>query len=115
MLFRSIETDNEDQEIGVKIIRRACEEPLRQIMRNAGLESGVILSKVLETEEFFDGFDAKAEQLTNLRERGIIDPTKVTRTALANAASVAGIMLTTEGVVTDLEEQTFIQPEEGLF
>ena len=97
-----VETDNEDQEIGLKIIRRACEEPLRQILLNGGIEPAVILDKVQSSSDFFIGYDAKAEVLTDLKECGIIDPTKVTKLAISNAASVAGIMLTTEGMITDL-------------
>lgn len=97
-----VEVENEDQEIGVKIIRRACEEPLRQILTNCGLEPAVIVHQVQNSTDFFIGYDAKAGELTNLHERGIIDPTKVTKLAISNAASVAGLMLTTEGMVTDL-------------
>ena len=98
----NVEVDNEDQEIGVKIIKRACEEPLRQILLNGGIEPAVILHQVLKSDDFFIGYDAKAGELTNLRERGIIDPTQVTKLAIGNAASVAGLMLTTEGMITNL-------------
>jgi chaperonin GroEL len=102
----NVETSNEDQEIGVKIIRKACEAPLRQILLNGGIEPAVILNEVLKSEDFFVGFDAKNEVLTNMRDSGIIDPTMVTKLAINNAASVAGLMLTTEGMVTDLIEDT---------
>lgn len=99
-----VDVENEDQNIGVKIIRRACEEPLRQILKNGGLEPAVILHEVLKSDDFFTGYDAKVGELTNMRDRGIIDPTKVTKLAISNAASVAGLMLTTEGMVTDLDK-----------
>jgi chaperonin GroEL len=94
-----------DVGVGVSIIRRCLEEPLRQITSNAGLEPGVILAKVLDGEGDF-GFNARTEQYENLYASGIIDPTKVTRSALENAASIAGLLLTTECVITD-------EPEEG--
>lgn len=100
-----VDVDNEDQEIGVKIIRKACEAPIRQILENGGIEPAVILHQVMKSEDFFDGYDAKLGELTNLRERGIIDPTLVTKLAISNAASVAGLMLTTEGMITDLVTQ----------
>ncbi len=95
--------DNEDQEIGVTIVRRALEEPLRQIAANAGLEGSIVVQRVKEGEGDF-GFNARTEEYGSLIEQGVIDPTKVTRTALENAASVSGLLLTTESVVTDLPE-----------
>lgn len=93
-----------DVGIGVAIVRRALEEPLRQIVSNAGLESGVILNKVLENDQHDYGFNARTETYENFFETGILDPTKVTRSALENAASVAGLLLTTECVITDEPE-----------
>jgi chaperonin GroEL len=93
-----------DVGVGVSIIRRCLEEPLRQIVSNAGLEPGVILAKVLEGEADF-GFNARTEVYENLYASGIIDPTKVTRSALENAASIAGLLLTTECVITDEPEE----------
>lgn len=93
-----------DTGIGVAIVRRALEEPLRQIVENAGLESGVILNAVLASDDVDYGFNARVEEYQNFFETGIIDPTKVTRTALENAASIAGMLLTTEAVVTDEPE-----------
>ena len=89
--------------VGVGIVRRALEEPLRQIVGNAGLESGVVLAKVREGKDDF-GFNARNETYENFFETGIIDPTKVTRSALENAASIAGLLLTTECVITDEPE-----------
>jgi chaperonin GroEL len=94
-----------DVGVGVSIVRRCLEEPLRQIVANAGLEPGVILAKVLEGENDF-GFNARTEVYENLYASGIIDPTKVTRSALENAASIAGLLLTTECVITDEPEES---------
>ncbi len=93
-----------DVGIGVSIVRRALEEPLRQIVENAGLEGAVILEKVKEGENDF-GYNARTEQFENLFESGVIDPTKVTRTALENAASIASMLLTTECVITEEPEE----------
>ena len=99
----NVDTDNEDQKIGVAIIRRALEEPLRTIAANAGLEGSIIVQKVREGDADF-GFNALTEEYGNLLAQGVIDPTKVTRSALENAASVAGLLLTTEAVVSDKPE-----------
>ncbi|MEL6589620.1 MAG: chaperonin GroEL [Bacteroidota bacterium] len=93
-----------DTGIGVAIVRRALEEPLRQIVENAGLESGVILNEVRSSNDADYGFNARDEVYENFFATGIIDPTKVTRSALENAASIAGLLLTTECVITDEPE-----------
>ena len=93
-----------DVGIGVSIVRRSLEEPLRQIVANAGLEGAVILQKVIEGKADF-GYNARSEQYENLYESGVIDPTKVTRSALENATSIAGLLLTTECVITDEPEE----------
>ena len=95
--------DNADETTGIAIVRRAIEEPLRQICRNAGLEGAVIVNKVREGEVNF-GYNAKTEEFCDLREAGVVDPAKVTRVALENAASVAGMFLTTECVICDKKE-----------
>jgi chaperonin GroEL len=96
--------DNEDQKTGIEIIRRALEEPLRQIVANTGTTDGaVVLEKVKAGNGDF-GFNARTEQYENLVEAGVVDPTKVTRSALENAASVASILLTTEAAITDVKE-----------
>jgi chaperonin GroEL len=100
-----LKTDNQDEATGVKIVARAIEEPLRQIAENAGNEGSVIVSKVLEGKGDF-GFNAKTEEFVNMHKAGIIDPTKVTRIALENAASVAGMILTTECALVDIKEDT---------
>ncbi len=93
-----------DQKIGINIIRRALEEPLRQISQNAGLEGSVVVQKV-KSEKGSMGFDAATETYVDMLQAGIIDPTKVTRSALQNAASVAGLMLTTEVMICDIPEK----------
>lgn len=98
-----LKSENPDQEIGVKIVRRALEEPLRQIVNNAGLEGSVVVQKVKDGKSAY-GFNARTEEYGDLIDMGVIDPTKVTRTALENAASVAALLLTTEAVVADKPE-----------
>ncbi len=95
---------NADETTGIQIIRRAIEEPLRQICRNAGVEGAVVVSKVREGKGTF-GYNAKNDTYGNLHEEGVIDPAKVTRVALENAASVAGMFLTTECVICDKKEE----------
>ena len=93
----SISTDDEER-VGVAIVRKALEEPIRQIVFNAGLEPSVVTHKVASSSGAF-GFNALTNQYEDLIKAGVIDPTKVARTALENAASIAGLMLTTEAVV----------------
>jgi chaperonin GroEL len=104
--------DNDDEQTGVNIITRALEEPLRQIVENAGLEGSVIVAKVREGKGDF-GFNAKTEVFENLYKAGVIDPAKVVRIALENAASVAGMLLTTECVVAEIKEDTPAMPPMG--
>jgi chaperonin GroEL len=98
-----LEGENLDQTTGVKIIQKALEEPLKQIVNNAGLEGAVVLNKVKDGKDDF-GFNAQTETYENLIKAGVIDPTKVTRTALENAASVASLLITTEAVVFEKKE-----------
>lgn len=100
---------NTDQTIGVKIIQKALEEPLRQIVNNTGIEGSVVLQKVKEGKDDF-GFNAATEVYENLVKAGVIDPTKVTRTALENAASVSSLLLTTEAVVYEKKEKESHMP-----
>jgi len=100
---------NEDEDIGIAIIKRALEEPLRQIVTNAGLEGSVIIQRVKEGKGDF-GFNAQTETFENLYKSGVIDPTKVTRVALENAASIAGMFLTTECVISDIKEENPAAP-----
>jgi chaperonin GroEL len=94
-----------DQQIGVDIVRRSLEEPIRQIVNNAGIEGSVVVEKVKSSKEANYGFDADKEEYVDMMKAGIIDPTKVTRTALQNAASVAALMLTTAVMVSDVPEE----------
>ncbi|HYG55218.1 MAG TPA: chaperonin GroEL [Burkholderiales bacterium] len=96
--------DNPDQDAGIRIVMRALEEPLRQIVANAGEEPSVVMNKVLEGKGTH-GFNAQTEEYGDLVQMGVIDPTKVTRTALQNASSVAGLMLTTDAMVAELVEE----------
>lgn len=95
---------SQDELIGRDIVARAIEEPFRQIVANSGAEAALIVEKVKESEHMWDGFNVKTGQYENFLDSGVIDPTKVTRTALQNAASIAGLMLTTECVVADVKE-----------
>ena len=99
------ETVNDDEKIGVKIILKALEEPARQIATNAGLEGAIIVEKVKASKPGF-GFDAAKEEYVDMKKAGIVDPTKVTRSALQNAESVASMILTTESVITDKKEKS---------
>jgi len=94
-----------DEQIGVNIVKKALEEPIRQIVNNAGLEPSVIVDKVKSSDKPNYGFDAQKEEYVDMLQAGIIDPTKVTRSALQNAASVASLMLTTEVMITDMPEE----------
>ena len=93
-----------DEKIGAEIIRRALEEPLRQLAFNAGEEGSVVVQRVM-SEKGNIGYNAETGQFENLVEAGVIDPKKVTRSALQNAASVSGLLLTTETLITDLPEE----------
>ena len=96
--------DDADEQIGVKIIKRALEEPLRQIAANAGAEGAVIIEKVQADKNPNFGFNAATEKFEDLVAAGVIDPAKVTRYALQNAASIAGLMLTTEAMIADVQD-----------
>lgn len=101
--------ENDDETTGIQIVRRALEEPLRQIVENAGIEGSVVVNKVKELEGDF-GFNARTEVYENLRDAGVIDPTKVARIALENAASIASMILTTECVLSEIKEETPAMP-----
>ena len=101
--LKNIKGDNEDEETGISIVRRALEEPMRQIVENAGMEGSVVVQKVKEGKGDF-GYNARTDKYENLFKSGVIDPTKVARIALENAASIAGMLLTTECVVVENKE-----------
>ena len=108
-----LKAENHDQDVGINIARRAMEEPLRQIVANAGGEPSVVLNKVAEGEGNF-GFNAATDEYGDMVAMGILDPTKVTRTALQNAASVAGLMITTEAMVAEMpKEEAVGAPDMG--
>jgi chaperonin GroEL len=94
-----------DEKVGAQIVRRALEEPIRNIVENAGLEGSVIVEKVKAEKVVTRGFDAESLEFVDMMQSGIIDPTKVERVALQNAASVASLLLTTEALITDLPEE----------
>tara|TARA_B100000787_G_scaffold11678_1_gene8662 strand:+ start:429 stop:2066 length:1638 start_codon:yes stop_codon:yes gene_type:complete len=104
-VLEKITTENLDQTTGVQIVNKAIESPLRTIVENAGGEGSVVINKVLEGKKYF-GYDAKADQYVDMLKAGIIDPKKVTRVALENAASVAGMILTTECALIDIKEDS---------
>ena len=104
-VIEKLKLDNIDQQAGVKIVRKALEEPMRQIAANAGLDGAIVVNKVIENKSETYGFDAAIEEYGDMIEKGIIDPTKVTRTALQHAASVAGLMITTECMIAEKPEE----------
>jgi len=103
--LKGIKVSNHDQQVGVDIIKRALEEPIRQIINNTELEPSVIVEKVKSSKDANYGFDAGSEEYVDMLKAGIVDPTKVTRCALQNAASVASLMLTTSVMISDLPEE----------
>ncbi len=103
--LKDVKGANEDEQTGIEIIRRAIEEPLRQIVKNAGKEGAVVVDKVRNGKGDF-GYNARKDEYENLKAAGVVDPAKVTRVALENAASIAGMFLTTECVITDIKEET---------
>jgi chaperonin GroEL len=102
--LKGLTLDDSDEQIGVRIIERALEEPIRQISYNAGVEGSIVVQKVRESNDKNYGYNARTDEYEDLVAAGVIDPTKVTRTALQNASSIAGLLLTTEAVVTEKPE-----------
>jgi chaperonin GroEL len=100
-ILKKIRTQNDDQKTGVEIVRKALASPARQIAINAGEDGSVIVGKILEKDQYAYGFDAQSGEYVNMVSKGIIDPTKVVRSALQNAASVAGLLITTEAMVAE--------------
>lgn len=107
--LNDLKGENEDQNTGISIVARAIEEPIRQIVGNAGLEGSVVVAKVKEGADDF-GFNAYNDEYTNMFEAGVIDPTKVSRVALENAASVAALLITTESTITEIKEDEPAMP-----
>ncbi len=103
-VLKTLKLDDSDEQIGVGIIMRAIEEPIRMIVQNAGGEGSIVIEKVRNSKESNYGYNALTDEYENLVEAGVIDPTKVTRTALQNAASIAGLLLTTEAIIVEKKE-----------
>jgi len=105
-----LDSDNSDIQAGIKIVLKALEAPIRQIAENAGVEGSIVVGKVLEKKSGNFGFDAQDEEYKDLVAAGIIDPTKVVRVALQDAASVAGLLVTTEAMVAELPKKEAAMP-----
>ncbi|HWW47576.1 MAG TPA: chaperonin GroEL [Xanthobacteraceae bacterium] len=103
--LKKVKTQNDDQKTGVEIVRRALSAPARQIATNAGEDGAVIVGKILEKEQYSFGFDSQTGEYGNMLSKGILDPTKVVRTAIQNAASVAGLLITTEAMIAELPKK----------
>ena len=103
--LKKVRTHNDDQKTGVEIVRKALSWPARQIAFNAGEDGAVIVGKILEKDSYAFGFDAQTGEYGNMLTKGIIDPTKVVRAALQGAASVAGLLITTEAMVAELPQK----------
>ncbi|MDH3513631.1 MAG: chaperonin GroEL, partial [Gammaproteobacteria bacterium] len=103
--IKNLKGENHDQDVGIQIARRAMEEPLRQIVENGGIEGSVVFHKVAESKETNFGYNAATDEYGDMLKMGILDPTKVTRTALQNAASVAALMITTEAMVAEMPKE----------
>ncbi|MFA5593334.1 MAG: chaperonin GroEL [Micavibrio sp.] len=103
-VLEKLKGDNDDQQAGIEIIRKACQAPVRQIAENAGAEGSIVIGKLVDKNDAVFGYDAQNDNYVNMLEAGIIDPAKVVRTALQDASSVAGLLLTTEATITDVPE-----------
>jgi chaperonin GroEL len=113
--LRKLRTQNDDQKTGVEIVRRALSWPARQIALNAGEDGSIVIGKILEKDTYAYGFDAQSGEYVNMVSKGIIDPTKVVRAALQGAASIAGLLITTEAMVSELpRKQALTMPGGGM-
>ncbi|MDX3805478.1 MAG: TCP-1/cpn60 chaperonin family protein, partial [Bosea sp. (in: a-proteobacteria)] len=110
---KSIKTANDDQKTGVEIVRKAIAAPARQIVDNAGDDGAVVIGKLLESKDYSYGYNAQTGEYGDLVKAGIIDPTKVVRTAIQDAASIAGLLITTEAMVADLPKKEAPMPPMG--
>ncbi|MGB6662284.1 MAG: TCP-1/cpn60 chaperonin family protein, partial [Xanthobacteraceae bacterium] len=108
--LKKLRTQNDDQKTGVEIVRKALQSPARQIATNAGEDGSVIVGKILENSAYGFGFDAQNGEYVDMVKKGIIDPTKVVRQALQGAASVAGLLITTEAMVAELPKKQSAMP-----
>ncbi|MCB2107302.1 MAG: chaperonin GroEL, partial [Rhodobacteraceae bacterium] len=103
--LNKVDTENDDQRVGVDIVRRALSQPLRQIAENAGEDGAVVAGKVAENKDANTGYDAQSHKYVDMIKAGIVDPTKVVRVALQDASSVAGLLITTEAMVAELPKK----------
>ena len=108
--LKRIKTENEDQKHGVEIVRKAIQTPARQIAINAGEDGSVVVGKIMDKDQYSYGFDAQSGEFGNLVTKGIIDPTKVVRCALQDAASIAGLLITTEAMVAEVPKKKEAMP-----
>ncbi|WP_280138487.1 TCP-1/cpn60 chaperonin family protein, partial [Methyloceanibacter methanicus] len=104
--IESLRAGNDDQKVGINIVRRALQAPLRQIAENAGEDGAVVVGKILDKAEYNFGYNAATGEYGNLVKQGVIDPAKVVRTALQDAASVAGLLITTEAMVAEIPKKS---------
>jgi len=111
--LKGLKFEDAEEQVGVEIIRRALEEPIRIIAQNAGAEGSLVVEKVRSSKDDAFGYNALTDSYENLVQAGVIDPTKVTRTALQNAASIAGLLLTTEALVVEKKEEKSSAPSPG--
>jgi chaperonin GroEL len=111
--LKGLKLEEADEQIGVEIIKRALEEPIRMIVQNAGAEGSLVVEKVRASKDDSFGYNALSDTYENLVQAGVIDPTKVTRTALQNAASIASLLLTTEALVVEKKEREPAHPPGG--
>ena len=103
-VLKTLKLQDTEEQVGVEIVKRALEEPIRMIVQNAGAEGSLVIEKVRASKDDAFGYNALTDEYENLVQAGVIDPTKVTRTALQNAASIAGLLLTTEALVVEKKE-----------
>ncbi|HKA75536.1 MAG TPA: TCP-1/cpn60 chaperonin family protein, partial [Pseudolabrys sp.] len=108
--LKRIRTQNDDQKVGVEIVRKAISVPARQIAMNAGEDGSIVVGKIMEKDQYSFGFDAQSGEYGNLVTKGVIDPTKVVRSAIQGAASVAGLLITTEAMVAELPKKQSAAP-----
>jgi chaperonin GroEL len=108
--LKKVKTANDDQKTGVEIVRKAIQTPARQIATNAGEDGSVIVGKIVEKDQYSYGFDAQNGEYVDMMRKGIIDPTKVVRQALQGAASVAGLLITTEAMVAEVPKKQSAMP-----
>ena len=108
-----LKSENADEQAGINIVLKALEAPIRQIVENSGVEGSIVVGKILENKSQTYGFDAQTEEYVDMIEAGIVDPAKVVRTALQDAASVAGLLITTEAMVAELPKDKPAMPMGG--